>query len=108
MVRHTFVFYHFGTLCIKGLIFFLGYKFHGSFNFVVYLFGGEINTYMQVRERERDCSSALSSFYNVRSSHRISSIKSDVFENFAKLTGKQLCWSLFFNKVAGLQIVTLL
>ena len=29
-------------------------------------------------------------------------------ENFAKLTGKQLCRSLFFNKVAGLQPATLL
>ena len=26
-----------------------------------------------------------------------------VFINFAKFTGKYLCWSLFFNKVAGHQ-----
>ena len=27
-----------------------------------------------------------------------------VFKNFAKFTGKQLCQSLFFNKVAGLEV----
>ena len=26
-----------------------------------------------------------------------------VLKNFAKLTGNHLCWSLFFNKVAGLR-----
>ena len=31
-----------------------------------------------------------------------------VHRNFAKLTGKQLCQSLFFNKVAGLRPATLL
>ena len=30
------------------------------------------------------------------------SIKKGVVKNLAKLTRKQLCWSLFFNKVAGL------
>ena len=29
-------------------------------------------------------------------------------KNFAKFTGKQLCQSFFFNKVAGLRPVTLL
>ena len=27
--------------------------------------------------------------------------KKVVLKNFAKFTGKHLCWSLFFNKVAG-------
>ena len=27
-----------------------------------------------------------------------------VLENFGNFTGKYLCWSLFFNKVAGLQL----
>ena len=31
-----------------------------------------------------------------------------VLENFAKFTGKHLCQSLFFNKVAGLRPATLL
>ena len=31
-----------------------------------------------------------------------------VYKNFAKLTGKHLCWSLFFNKVADLRPATLL
>ena len=37
-----------------------------------------------------------------RSSHRRCSIKKGVLENFAKFAGKNLCQSLFFNKVAGL------
>ena len=31
-----------------------------------------------------------------------------VLKNFAKFTGKQLCWGLFFNKVEGLRPATLL
>ena len=38
-----------------------------------------------------------------RSSHRRCSIKIGVLKNFAKFTGKHLCQSLFFNKVAGLR-----
>ena len=30
--------------------------------------------------------------------------KKGVFKNFAIFTGKHLCWSLLFNKVAGLQV----
>ena len=43
-----------------------------------------------------------------RSSHRRCSVKKGALRNFAKLTGKDLCQSLFFNKVAGLWPVTLL
>ena len=41
-----------------------------------------------------------------RSSHRSCSIRKGVLRNFTKFTGKHLCWSLFFNKVAvlGLQL----
>ena len=45
---------------------------------------------------------------HIRSSHRRCSVKKDVFRNFAKFTGKHLCQSLFFNKVAGLKPETLL
>ena len=38
-----------------------------------------------------------------RSSHQRYSIKIEVLKNFAKFTGKHLCQSLFFNKVAGLR-----
>ena len=31
-----------------------------------------------------------------------------VLRNFEKFTGKHLCYSLFFNKVAGLRVATLL
>ena len=34
--------------------------------------------------------------------------KKGVLRNFTKFTGKHLCQSLFFNKVAGLRPVTLL
>ena len=43
-----------------------------------------------------------------RSSHQRCSVKQYVLRNFAKLTGKHLCQSLFFNKVAGLRPATLL
>ena len=36
------------------------------------------------------------------STHRRCSIGKDALKNFAKLTGKHLCQSLFFSKVAGL------
>ena len=36
------------------------------------------------------------------------SVKKGVFRNFAKFTGKYLCQSLFFNKVADLRPATLL
>ena len=38
----------------------------------------------------------------LRSSQRRCSVKKGVFRNFAKFTGKNLCQSLFFSKVAGL------
>ena len=34
--------------------------------------------------------------------------KKVVLKNFTNFTGKQLCWSVFFNKVAGLRPATLL
>ena len=43
-----------------------------------------------------------------RSSHRRCSVTKDVRKNFAKFTGKPLCQSLFFNKVADLRLETLL
>ena len=46
--------------------------------------------------------------YISRSSHQRCSIKKGVLRNFAKFTGKHLCQSLFFNKVAGLRPATLL
>ena len=43
----------------------------------------------------------------IRSSHRRSSIEKGVLKTFAKFTGKHLCQSLFFNKVADLRPATL-
>ena len=42
-----------------------------------------------------------------KSSHRRCSVRKGVLINFAKFTGKHLCQSLFFNKVAGLRPATL-
>ena len=42
-----------------------------------------------------------------RSSHQRCSVKKGVLRNFTKFTGKQLCLSLFFNKVAGLRPASL-
>ena len=56
-----------------------------------------------VKSRLRD--STYSSFKQVskifRSSHRKCSLRKDALRNFAKITGKHPCQSLFFNKVAG-------
>ena len=43
-----------------------------------------------------------------RGSHRRSSLRKGVHRNFAKFTGKHLCQSLLFNKVAGFRPSTLL
>ena len=43
-----------------------------------------------------------------RSSQRRCPVRKGVLRNFAKFTGKQLCQSLFLNKVAGLRTATLL
>ena len=37
-----------------------------------------------------------------RSSHPRCSVKKGVLRNFAKFTGKHLCQTLFFNKVADM------
>ena len=44
----------------------------------------------------------------IRSSRPEVFCKKVVLRNFAKCTGKHLCQSLFFNKVAGLRLATLL
>ena len=43
-----------------------------------------------------------------RGSRRMCSVRKDALRNFAKLTGKHLCQSIFFNKVIGLWSTTLL
>ena len=44
----------------------------------------------------------------LRSSHQRYPVRKRVLKNFAKLTGKHLCQSLFLNKVTGLSSGTLL
>ena len=56
----------------------------------------------------RISSSTWKNNHRFRSSHRGCSVKKDVHKNFTKFTGKHLCQSLFFNKVAGLGPATLL
>ena len=38
-----------------------------------------------------------------KNSHRRCSGKKSVLKNFSNFTGKRLCWSLLFNKVADLK-----
>ena len=40
-------------------------------------------------------------YVSEESSHRRSSVRKGALRNFVKFTGKELCQSLFFNKVAG-------
>ena len=40
----------------------------------------------------------------IRSSHRRCSVRKGVVRNFPKFTGKHMCQSLFFNKVAGFSL----
>ena len=46
--------------------------------------------------------------YNFKSSYRKCSVRKGVLRNFAKFTVKHVRQSLFFNKVAGLRLATLL
>ena len=48
-----------------------------------------------------DFSEIMVADHIIRSSHLRCSVKKVVLRNFAKFTGKPLCQSLFFNKVAG-------
>ena len=54
------------------------------------------------------CFHFLILYFTYRSSHRRCSLTKRVLRNLAKFTGKHLCQSLFFNKVAGLRPATLL
>ena len=50
----------------------------------------------------------LTTWNIVRSSHQRCFVRNGAIRNFAKFTGKHLCQSLFFNKVASLRPATLL
>ena len=50
----------------------------------------------------------LLGYYIFRSSHRRCSLKKGYLRNFAKFTGKHMCQSLFFDKIAGLRPAALL
>ena len=56
------------------------------------------------------CSFCQASFsrYLFRNSHQRCFVKNVALKNFAKFTGKHLCRSCFFNKVADLRPATLL
>ena len=45
----------------------------------------------------------LTKLASVRSSHQSGSVKKGVLRNFANFTGKHICLTLFFSKVAGLR-----
>ena len=115
MVRHTLemlqhlhlaAFDHFGTLCTKGLkvkkmsvpkmegkslLFDIVNEFPNMISVT-----SEVGYYVKVSESI------------LRSSHQRCFVKKGVLRNVTKFTGKHLCQSLFFNKVAGLSSTTLL
>ena len=45
----------------------------------------------------------LTKLVSLGSSHWRGSVRKGVLRNFANVTGKHLCESLFFNKIAGLR-----
>ena len=60
------------------------------------------------REHETYVSSSWSTNHqptatSINRTHRRCSVKKGILKNFANFTGKHLCWSFFFNKVAGIE-----
>ena len=62
-----------------------------------------------VKKRDWEKGQYINDSNNSRSSHRRCSVKKGVLKDFAKVTGKYPCWSVFFNnKVSRLRPATLL
>ena len=57
---------------------------------------------------KKEIVAVLHNLVTVRSSGPQAFCKKGILRNFTKLTGKRLCQSLFFNKVAGLSPAALL
>ena len=53
------------------------------------------------RENCEICSGPISAQSIIRGSHQRCSVRKGFLRNLEKFTGKNLCQSLFFNKVAG-------
>ena len=81
-----------------------GHKCHGGTSLEV-ASAQFVHVFMKLRtlESSHQENIKLLSLQN-RSIHRRCSVRKSVFRNFAKFTGKHLCQSLFFNKVADLNI----
>ena len=76
-----------------------------------------IQTYLTIVTKRNNCCNRIVLFIKKklflkksasRNSHPEVFYKKGVLRNFEKFTGKHLCQSLFFNKVAGLRPATLL
>ena len=66
-------------------------------------------TYLILKARKAcNCKGLVIFIGCIQKQHQRYSIKKGVRKNFAKFTGKHLCQSLFFSKVAGLRLATLL
>ena len=74
-------------------------------NIMVKWFQDIARLFCQMFLAEYPVSHKASSLINLLS-HQRCSIKKGVFKDFARFTGKRLCRSLFFNKVAGLRHLT--
>ena len=70
-------------------------------SYVVAVFFGILDLYQNISQNIWQIP-----FGRFRSSHHKCSMKKGVLRNITKFTGKHLCQSLFFNKVAGLRAAT--
>ena len=62
------------------------------------------STHVQHKQYAKEFQENRSCFCYFRSCHGRCSVKKVVLRNFVKFTGKHLCQSLFFNKVAALRL----
>ena len=56
-----------------------------------------------IKSISRDTENTVTTMTDFRNSHRKCSVRKGVLRNSEKFTGRNLCQSLFFNKVAGLR-----
>ena len=65
--------------------------------FISFFYWNEINKKSAIKEGTRKMENCKANHILDRSSHRMCSVRKGVLRNFAKVTGKYLCQSPFFN-----------
>ena len=63
---------------------------------------GKMSIPTKIKSNSLSPSYKIGSPVRIRSNHRRYSVKKGVLRNFTKFTGKHLCQSILFNKVAGI------